>query len=105
MTKAEALLDQDGPAAPPRANGELAFTAPWERRVFGVTMALTQTAFSYEDFRQHLIARIGEDPHRAYWASWTAALEDALEQACVVDRSTIDERFDEYERRPHGHDH
>ena len=41
-----AELDRDGPAAPPRRNGELVFAAPWERRLFGVTMALTSAACS-----------------------------------------------------------
>jgi hypothetical protein len=33
-------LDVEGPAAPPRSNGELAFAAPWESRAFGLAMAL-----------------------------------------------------------------
>ena len=57
MSSADALLDVDGPAAPPRTNGELAFAHPWERRLFGVTMALTQSAFEYAHFRERLIAR------------------------------------------------
>ena len=34
----EELLDATGKAAPPRVNGELVFQAPWERRVFGLTL-------------------------------------------------------------------
>ena len=34
------ILDQEGPAAPPRTNGELVFELPWESRVFGLTMSL-----------------------------------------------------------------
>lgn len=105
MTAAEALLDVDGPAAPPRANGELAFADPWERRVFGVTMALTQAVFSYDDFRQHLVTRVGEAPQRPYWESWAAALEDVLASACAVDRDAIEARVLEFLARPHGHDH
>ena len=105
MATAESLLDVDGPAAPPRSNGELAFAEPWERRVFGVTMALTQEVFSYDDFRQHLMARVGEAPQRPYWESWAAALEDALAAACALDRSAIDARHEEFRARPHGHDH
>ena len=89
MPAAEALLDVDGPAAPPRANGELAFTAPWERRVFGVTMALTENVFSYEDFRQRLIGRVAEAPDRPYWQSWAAALEDVLSDACAIDAESL----------------
>ena len=35
-------LDEDGAAAPPRENGELAFSAPWEGRLFGLTMTLVE---------------------------------------------------------------
>jgi hypothetical protein len=105
MLNAEALLDAAGPAAPPRSNGELAFTAPWERRIFGVTMALTRTLFSYEEFRQHLIIRVDEAPARPYWHSWAAALEDALCDAGVLDAAALDERHLAFLARPHGHDH
>jgi len=105
MPAAEGLLDVDGPAAPPRANGELAFTAPWERRVFGVTMALTDNVFSYEDFRQRLIDRLAEAPARPYWQSWAAALEDALSEACAIDSELLDARHRQLLARPHGHDH
>lgn len=105
MPNAETLLDAAGPAAPPRSNGELAFSAPWERRIFGVTMALTRTVLSYEGFRQHLIARVGQAPERPYWQSWAAALEDALNDARVLDPAALDERHLEFLARPHGHDH
>jgi len=105
MSNAEALLDVDGPAAPPRSNGELAFDAPWERRAFGMTMALTQNVFSYEDFRQRLISRVGEAPHRPYWHSWAAALEDALSDACALDTDSVEARYRQFLARPHGHDH
>lgn len=105
MAVADSVLDVDGPVAPPRSNGELAFAAPWERRVFGVTMALTQRVFSYEDFRGHLMTRVGEAPGRPYWESWAAALEDALSAACEFDREAVETRFTEFLARPHGHDH
>ena len=105
MPAAEALLDVDGPGAPPRANGELAFTAPWERRVFGVTIALTENVFSYEDFRQRLIDRVAEAPERPYWHSWAAALEDALGDACAIDSESLEARHRQFLARPHGHDH
>lgn len=105
MVGADSVLDIDGPAAPPRSNGELAFAEPWERRVFGVTMALTQRVFAYEDFRQRLIAHVGEAPERPYWESWAAALEDTLASACELDRADVDARMAEFLARPHGHDH
>ena len=105
MPAAETLLDVAGPAAPPRSNGELAFNAPWERRVFGVTMALTDNIFSYEDFRQQLIRSVGEAPERPYWQSWAAALEEVLGSACAIDSETLDARQRQFLSRPHGHDH
>ena len=38
------LLDSAGPAAPPRDNGELVFTAPWQSQAFGVALALYDAA-------------------------------------------------------------
>jgi len=105
MPAADALLDADGPAAPPRSNGELAFNAPWERRIFGVTMALTQSVISYEDFRQRLIDRVAEAPDRPYWLSWAAALEDTLSEACAIDSASLEARHQQFLSRPHGHDH
>ena len=105
MAAAETMLDVAGPAAPPRSNGELAFNAPWERRVFGVTMALTDSVFGYEDFRQQLIRSVGEAPDRPYWQSWAAALEEVLSVACAIDAEALDTRHREFLARPHGHDH
>ena len=36
------LTDIDGPGAPPRANGELVFTASWQPRIFATTMRLEE---------------------------------------------------------------
>jgi hypothetical protein len=71
-------LDADGPAAPPRTNGELVFDQPWQRRLFATTMALCAAgALDYDDFRRRLIRAIdiGQGP---YWASWQDALEDLV---------------------------
>lgn len=71
-------LDVDGPAAPPRANGELVFDRPWQRRLFATTMALCAAgALDFEDFRLRLIRQIGSGPG-PYWASWQDALEGLL---------------------------
>jgi hypothetical protein len=71
-------LDVDGPAAPPRSNGEMAFDEPWQRRLFATTMALCAAGeLDYEDFRQRLIREIGSGPG-PYWASWQDALEGLL---------------------------
>jgi hypothetical protein len=61
----------------PRRNGELAFDAPWQSRVFGLAAAVVEQAFGgdREPFRRELIAAIAAAPDRPYWESWTAALE------------------------------
>jgi uncharacterized membrane-anchored protein len=61
----------------PRRNGELAFDAPWQSRVFGLAAAVVEHAFGgdREPFRQQLIKAIAAEPGRPYWESWTAALE------------------------------
>jgi len=59
VTAATLPLDIEGPAAPPRANGELVFAEPWEGRAFGLTMALADRGvLSYDAFREVLITRI-----------------------------------------------
>jgi hypothetical protein len=64
----------------PRRNGELAFEAPWQSRVFGLAAAVIETRFGkdWEPFRVRLIAAIAADEERPYWESWTAALEELL---------------------------
>ena len=53
------VLDDAGPAAPPRKNGELVFDHVWEGRLFGTTMALYDAgAFVWDEFRDRLIAEI-----------------------------------------------
>ena len=98
-----AVLDTDGPAAPPRANGEIVFAAPWERRLFGVTLALHERGvFAWDDFRALLIDEIGKwsggDFH--YYPCWERALHRLL-----VDRGLLDPR--ELEARTHAiaHEH
>jgi nitrile hydratase accessory protein len=83
--------DLKGPISPPRDNGEVVFAAPWERRAFGLTVALCRSgACDWEDFRSRLIARIAEDERRNYWASWATALEDILRSTAALDRRELD---------------
>ena len=93
-------------AAPPRRNGEIVFAAPWERRVFGLTMALCQSqACEWETFRQRLIKRIAENEARPYWESWSAALEDVVATESLLTQAELDSRHRELLERPAGHDH
>ncbi|MGF1596374.1 MAG: nitrile hydratase accessory protein [Acidimicrobiales bacterium] len=91
-------LDDDGPAAPPRANGELVFTAPWQSRLFATTMRLRERdLLDWERFRQGLIATIGEHETEIahaddydYWGCWQRALERLLADTGVVAPAELD---------------
>ncbi len=63
-------------ALPPTSAGEPVFAEPWEGRAFGLALDLVeQRGWSWEAFRERLIAAIAEAPRRAYYESWVVALE------------------------------
>ncbi|MBV8346421.1 MAG: nitrile hydratase subunit beta [Mycolicibacterium sp.] len=98
--------DLEGRVSPPRHNGEIVFGVPWERRLFGVTVALCRSGkCEWETFRQRLIRRIAQDETRPYWRSWAAALEDVLAGSSVITRAELDVRQRQVLKRPAGHDH
>src|SRR3954452_14850838 len=117
MTAPTLDLDAEGPAAPPRSNGELVFAEPWEGRAFGLTMALVHGGtMSYETFRTALIERISAWEAAApagerfsYYRCWLQALEQVLNRAGLVGMHQVAERSSAFARRPagddHGHDH
>ncbi len=112
MTRSDSLLPVDGPGAPPRANGELVFEAPWESRLFGVTMALhEQGVFPWPEFQQRLIAAIADWERREtsepypYYRCWMTALESLLAERHLCAPSELDQRVEAFTARPHGHDH
>jgi nitrile hydratase accessory protein len=113
VTAGPVELATSGPAAPPRSNGELVFEAPWESRLFGVTMALFDAGrFEWPEFQQRLIAAVGsweaEHPGGAgyrYYERWAEALEQLLGDRDIVAPAVIDERAAVLARRPAGHDH
>ena len=90
-----------GPAALPRDNGELVFSAPWQGRALAIALALVdRLSVDWDEFRRRLIAAIAEDPERPYYESWTAALErlvvdhrlttpDALDTATPSERPVL----------------
>jgi nitrile hydratase accessory protein len=108
-----APLDIEGPAAPPRSNGELVFAEPWESRAFGMAVSLHEAgAFTWPDFRAALIARIKAweasaapgEPYN-YYRLWLAALEDVLVGLCAVSTDEVTTRAQALRQRPPGHDH
>ena len=103
-------LDIEGPAAPPRSNGELVFAAPWESRAFGLAMALNDGGlFAWEDFRQQLIAALSRAEAAgggfSYYRCWLEALQTLLDSEGLVDGASVEERTAQLACRPAGHDH
>lgn len=79
--------------AVPRKNGELVFDAPWEGRIFGLAVALSNAAvYDWDAFRERLSAEIAEAEEHAdgssYYERWLASFERLLLETGVV---TIDE--------------
>ncbi|AJZ84614.1 MULTISPECIES: nitrile hydratase accessory protein [Streptomyces] len=108
-----APLDIEGPAAPPRSNGELVFAEPWESRAFGMAVSLYEAgAFTWPEFQAALIARIAaweaaaapDEPYH-YYRLWLAALEDTLAGRCAVSADEVTARTLALARRPPDHDH
>jgi nitrile hydratase accessory protein len=74
-----------GTAALPRHNGELAFDAPWEGRVFGMAIGVVETlGLPWSTFQSQLIAAIACDPDRPYYESWLAALESLVAEQGIA---------------------
>ena len=109
-------LHEEGPAAPPRSNGELVFEEPWEGRVFGVTMALVETgAVSLSEFQSELVAEIQgweaahaedvADGRYRYYERWLVAFERILDRKGLCSGATFEAKALELAQRPDGHDH
>ena len=80
----------DGPAGPPRDNGELLFGAPWEARVFAMAVALIERqSLPWDEFRLRLVDAIATEPDRPYYESWAAALESLIVDLGFATRSSI----------------
>lgn len=116
----EEILPTEGPAAPPRANGELLFSAPWQSRVFGLTLALHEAgAFRWAEFQEKLIEAIGahekglerseaatsETPGYDYYGCWLEAFEALAIEKAWLDASALGALQRELLARPAGHDH
>jgi nitrile hydratase accessory protein len=106
------VLDLDGPGAPPRRNGELVFHAPWESRVFGLTLSLHRAGlFEWEEFRRLLIAEIERwEKHHgqeewSYYERWQAAFEQLVAAKGLCRPNELSQRIEQFEARPPGHDH
>jgi len=94
--------------APPQANGELLFDAPWQGRAFGMAHTLVDSGqFSWDEFREQLIVALdgGAAPAEVYYERFLLALERCVTAADLCDSRALDARSAEFAARPHGHDH
>ena len=112
MSERERVLPQQGPAAPPRANGELLFAAPWESRIFGITLALLEAGrFAWPEFQARLIESIGRheaergDGDYQYYACWLEAFRSLATDRGWLDPHALAALERELAARPPGHDH
>lgn len=83
--------------AVPRRNGELVFEAPWEGRIFGMAVALSDAQrFPWGDFRARLAAEIaaaeehGDDS--GYYERWLASFERLLIETNLIIPAELDAR-------------
>lgn len=84
------VIPTNGPAAPPRRNGELVFEAPWQGRAFGMALAVVERlSLPWSEFQRHLIAAIAARPDAPYYDCWVAALEALLVERGVVSTEAI----------------
>lgn len=84
--------------SPPRCNGTLAFSQTWERRAFGLALALSKEGyFEWERFRQALIESIENwerrhalnDPSWNYYQRWLEALETVVAETGILDPAVL----------------
>ncbi|HEX5822841.1 MAG TPA: nitrile hydratase accessory protein [Candidatus Limnocylindrales bacterium] len=81
----------------PRKNGELVFEAPWQGRAFGMAVALHELgAYDWDEFRQRLVAEIGQHADEEYYASWLDAFEQLLLQRGTLTPDEIGRRTREF---------
>ena len=106
-------LEAQGAAAPPMANGELVFDEPWQGRVFGMAHTLCDGGlFTWDEFRDALIDEIkawessnAPGTEYRYYERFLAAFEAILSEKGICDSPLLEDRFDEFQARPAGHDH
>jgi nitrile hydratase accessory protein len=102
-----------GAAALPRRNGELVFEAPWESRLFGLTLALCEARlFAWEEFRSLLCEEIAVWEARgqpkeswSYYARWQAAFERLLDEKGLCTVLEVGARKRSLAVRPSDHHH
>ncbi len=112
MSEIDQLLPDEDAGAPPRSNGEIVFEAPWESRVFGLTLALHDAGrFEWPEFQFALITAIArheksvEPEAYHYWGCWLEAFRAVASQKGWLTEAALSGLESELAARPHGHDH
>ncbi|MDH5738657.1 MAG: nitrile hydratase accessory protein [Gammaproteobacteria bacterium] len=109
-------MELSGKEAPPMANGELIFEAPWESRVFGMARLLCEKGYyQWDDFRACLINEIehweagqirsAAEVDYPYYVLFHKALEKLLSARNICQLDELLARSEALMQRPHGHDH
>lgn len=95
--------------APPMANGEVVFDAPWQSRVFAMARALCeQGMFTWDEFREQLILQIGtctNEESFQYFVHFFDALTFLLQKKRLFSEDELVALSEQFAARPHGHDH
>ena len=114
MTDADEQMPLTGELAPPMANGDIVFEAPWQSRVFGMARALCEAGlYEWDDFRERLIDEISRHDEAAavagsgyaYFDHFLSAFEQLLADRQLCDGDELNLRRELLTARPQGHDH
>jgi nitrile hydratase accessory protein len=86
----------------PRRNGELVFDAPWQGRIFGMAVALSERGvIPWEEFRQALIGAVASAETSGgefrYYDAWLAAFERVLAARGLVGADELEETTYQFE--------
>jgi nitrile hydratase accessory protein len=90
------------PDSPPRSLGKLHFSEDWQRKLFGLTLAVSKEGhFEWEDFRKNLIRSIADweqldckdQPSWDYYERFLLALVQVLEQHQVLSPGEIEQQM------------
>ncbi|BEU25608.1 nitrile hydratase accessory protein [Paraburkholderia caribensis] len=107
-TREKLGLLNSGMSAPPMVCDSLQFEEPWQSRLFGLALALSEAGtYPWESFRQSLISTIGawekghalDDPTWRYYEQYLGAFEKLVTDLGLVDPDTLDKRTEEFRLR------
>jgi nitrile hydratase accessory protein len=96
----------DSPRLPKDAGGPV-FAEPWEAQAFAMAVKLNEAGvFQWSEWAEALGAELKAHPHRPYYESWLAALENLVEAKGVMSGKERIARVEAWDRAakatPHG---